>query len=253
MCLIFEILGLSVFDFLKENNYHPYPLDQVRHIIYQLCHSVKFLHECRLTHTDLKPENILFCSSDWEISYNARKRKDVRKVKNTEVRLIDFGSATFDWEHHSKVVSTRHYRAPEVILELGWSQPCDIWSVGCIAFELYLGFTLFQTHDNREHLAMMEKILGPIPQSMVRRTKTKYFQGGRLLWDEHTSAGKYVRENCKSIKNYQQSDQEDHENLFELIRNMLMYEPTDRISLDQVLRHPFFDKIPFANRLNFGR
>ena len=38
------------------------------------------------------------------------QRKDVRKVKNTEVRLIDFGSATFDWEHHSKVVSTRHYR-----------------------------------------------------------------------------------------------------------------------------------------------
>ena len=52
-----------------------------------------------------------------------------------------------------------------MILELGWSQPCDIWSIGCIAFELYLGFTLFQTHDNREHLAMMEKILGPIPQS----------------------------------------------------------------------------------------
>ena len=47
--------------------------------------------------------------------------------------------------------------------ELGWSQPCDVWSVGCIMFELYLGFTLFQTHDNREHLAMMEKILGPIP------------------------------------------------------------------------------------------
>jgi len=200
MCLLFELLGLSVFDFLKENNYHPYPLEQVRHIIYQLCHSVKFLHECRLTHTDLKPENILFCSSDWEISYNSRKRKDVRKVKNTEVRLIDFGSATFDWEHHSKVVSTRHYRAPEVILELGWAQPCDIWSIGCIAFELYLGFTLFQTHDNREHLAMMEKILGPLPTSMVRRTKTKYFQGGRLLWDEHSSAGKYVRENCKPIK-----------------------------------------------------
>ena len=50
-----------------------------------------------------------------------------------------------------------------IYLELGWSQPCDVWSVGCIMFELYLGFTLFQTHDNREHLAMMEKILGPIP------------------------------------------------------------------------------------------
>ena len=53
------------------------------------------------------------------------------------MKLIDFGSATFDWEHHSTVVSTRHYRAPEVILELGWAQPCDVWSIGCIIFELY--------------------------------------------------------------------------------------------------------------------
>jgi len=253
MCLLFELLGLSVFDFLKENNYHPYPLDQVRHIVYQLCHSVKFLHECRLTHTDLKPENILFCSSDWEISYNARKRKDVRKVKNTEVRLIDFGSATFDWEHHSKVVSTRHYRAPEVILELGWAQPCDVWSVGCIMFELYLGFTLFQTHDNREHLAMMEKILGPLPNGLTRRTKTKYFNQGRLVWDEHSSAGKYVRENCKMLKKYQQSDAEDHEQLFDLINAMLVYDPAERISLDQALRHPFFDKISFVHRLDLRR
>lgn len=47
--------------------------------------------------------------------------------------------------------------------ELGWSQPCDVWSIGCIMFELHLGITLFQTHDNREHLAMMERILGPVP------------------------------------------------------------------------------------------
>ena len=37
-------------------------------------------------------------------------------VKNSDIILIDFGSATFDDEHHSTVVSTRHYRAPEVIL-----------------------------------------------------------------------------------------------------------------------------------------
>jgi len=253
MCLLFELLGLSVFDFLKENGYHPYALDQVRHITYQICHSVKFMHECRLTHTDLKPENILFCSSDWEISYNARKRKDVRRVKNTEVRLIDFGSATFDWEHHSKVVSTRHYRAPEVILELGWSQPCDVWSIGCIMFELYLGFTLFQTHDNREHLAMMERILGPFPAQMIRRTKTKYFNNGKLLWEDNTSAGKYVRENCKVIKKYQQGDGEDHEQLFDLIQSMLVYDPSERITLDEVLRHPFFDKISFLHRLDLRR
>lgn len=38
------------------------------------------------------------------------------RVTRTDVRLIDFGSATFDHEHHSTIVSTRHYRAPEVIL-----------------------------------------------------------------------------------------------------------------------------------------
>ena len=37
-------------------------------------------------------------------------------MKSSEIRLIDFGSATFDHEHHSTIVSTRHYRAPEVIL-----------------------------------------------------------------------------------------------------------------------------------------
>ena len=44
------------------------------------------------------------------------QKQDIHVVKNSDVRLIDFGSATFDDEHHSTVVSTRHYRAPEVIL-----------------------------------------------------------------------------------------------------------------------------------------
>ena len=42
--------------------------------------------------------------------------KDYRSLRSSEIRLIDFGSATFDHEHHSTIVSTRHYRAPEVIL-----------------------------------------------------------------------------------------------------------------------------------------
>jgi len=73
MCIAFDMLGLSVFDFLKENNYIPYPIDQVRHISYQLCLAVKckynkkflfkrkfvliiilVLHDIALTHTDLK-------------------------------------------------------------------------------------------------------------------------------------------------------------------------------------------------------
>uniref|UniRef100_A0A1I7VP51 Protein kinase domain-containing protein n=1 Tax=Loa loa TaxID=7209 RepID=A0A1I7VP51_LOALO len=60
VCLLFELLGLSVFDFMKANNYQAYPMEQARYIAYQLCYAVKFMHDNRLTHTDLKPENICF-------------------------------------------------------------------------------------------------------------------------------------------------------------------------------------------------
>ena len=75
---------------------------------------------------------------------------------------------------------------------------------------------MFQTHDNKEHLAMMERILGPIPAKMAKRCgrKAKYFVNGggggskdgsstpslRLDWDENSSAGRYVRETCKSLR-----------------------------------------------------
>ncbi|XP_015180972.1 PREDICTED: dual specificity protein kinase CLK3 isoform X2 [Polistes dominula] len=253
MCIAFEMLGLSVFDFLRDNNYQPYPLEHVRHMGYQLCYAVKFLHDNKLTHTDLKPENILFVDSDYDSTYNNKKRKDVRRVKRTDIRLIDFGSATFDHEHHSTIVSTRHYRAPEVILELGWSQPCDVWSIGCILFELYLGITLFQTHDNREHLAMMERILGTIPHRMARKTKTKYFYYGKLDWDDKSSAGRYVRDNCKPLYRYLLSDDEEHRQLFDLIKRMLEYEPSIRIALKDALQHPFFDALPTHQRLTDQR
>jgi dual-specificity kinase len=123
---------------------------------------------------------------------------------STDIRLIDFGSATFEEEYHSTVVSTRHYRAPEIILGLwhsywpaqivahvdlkglGWSYPCDAYSLGCILVELFTGGALFQTHDNLEHLAMMEVAMGKMPDRFARagaRSKPEFFkEGGRLDW-----------------------------------------------------------------------
>lgn len=48
--------------------------------------------------------------------FSVLQKREERTVKSTAVRVVDFGSATFDHEHHSTIVSTRHYRAPEVIL-----------------------------------------------------------------------------------------------------------------------------------------
>lgn len=250
MCLVFELLGLSVFDFMKANNYQAYPMEQARYIAYQLCYSVKFMHDQRLTHTDLKPENILFVSSKYRTVEDGKRKRPLRIVEDARVRLIDLGSATFDHEHHSTIVSTRHYRAPEVILELGWSQPCDVWSIGCIIFELYLGITLFQTHDNREHLAMMERILGDLPYRMCRKSKTKYFYHGRLDWNEKTQTGQYVKENCKPLIRYMKSNSEEDAELYDLIMRMLEYEPSSRITLREALDHPYFKRLPVHLRLH---
>lgn len=57
----------------RDNSYQPYPLEHVRHMGYQLCYAVKFLHDNKLTHTDLKPENILFVDSDYDSTYNSKK------------------------------------------------------------------------------------------------------------------------------------------------------------------------------------
>jgi dual-specificity kinase/CDC-like kinase len=60
-------------------------------------------------------------------------------------KVIDFGGATYDDEKKSTIINTRQYRGPEVILELGWSYPSDVWSVGCMIFELFDGDLLFAT------------------------------------------------------------------------------------------------------------
>ncbi|XP_053183167.1 dual specificity protein kinase CLK2b [Scomber japonicus] len=241
VCISFELLSLSTFDFLKANNFLPYPINHIRHMANQICHAVSFLHDNKLTHTDLKPENILFVNSDYSLIYNTEKKCNERRLNDTTVRLVDFGSATFDHEYHSTIISTRHYRAPEVILELGWSHPCDVWSIGCILFEYYEGFTMYQTHDNREHLAMMEKIQGPIPRRMIQRTrKQKYFYYGRPNWSECSKSGRNVKAKCKPLRKYLLSQGTEHHQFFHLLEMMLEYEPSKRTSLSSALRHPFF-------------
>lgn len=69
--------------------------------------------------------------------------------------------------------------------------------------------------------------------TLYSKTKTKYFYHGKLDWDEKSSAGRYVRDHCKPLFLCQLSDSEDHGELFSLIKKMLEYEPSSRITLGE--------------------
>ncbi|EDN05546.1 protein kinase [Histoplasma capsulatum] len=264
ICIVTDLLGSSVFDFLKGNGFVPFPSSHIQSFARQLFTSVAFLHDLNLVHTDLKPENILLVSNAYQtFTYNrpvpsashtsCRNARQRRVLLDSEIRLIDFGSATFNDEYHSSIVSTRHYRAPEIILNLGWSFPCDIWSIGCILVEFYTGDALFQTHDNLEHLAMMESVCGGkldaklVKQVMQGRggsvnAASKYFIRNRLDYpnvETSKASRKYVRA-MKQLHEFIPATTPFNKHFLDLLRRIFVYDPKSRITAKQALKHPWF-------------
>lgn len=82
---------------------------------------------------------ILCTCGQWLLLQASNTGKHFKRVpKTSEIKLIDFGSATFDSHYHCSVVSTRHYRAPEVIL--GKLQPCHSFKVLVLCFRISVNF-----------------------------------------------------------------------------------------------------------------
>lgn len=252
ICIVFEKLGPSLYDTLKRNRYRPFPVDLVRDFGRQLLESVAYMHDLRLIHTDLKPENILLVSSEC-VKLPTCERPSFEEThsrclpKSSVIKLIDFGSTVYESQNHSSTISTRHYRAPEVILGLGWSYPCDLWSVGCILVELCSGKALFQTHGNLEHLAMMERVLGPLPHQMIQKANRgaeKYFgRGSRLNWPE----GAESRESTRAVQKLElvkdiisRHIDGPKSSLIDLLLKLLQFDPSDRLSAREALAHAFF-------------
>lgn len=277
ICIITDLLDISLYEFLKSNNFKPFPGSQIQAITRQLVRSVAFLHDLKLIHTDLKPENILLASSD------ALKHRKFLVLKNPLINIIDFGSTIFEDEYHSELVTTRHYRAPEIVLGIGWSFPCDLWSLGCILVELVTGQALFSTHENLEHLALMEKVLDcKIPKKMIKRITNPKFKdffirradGYQLNFPNSSteqssidSVSKTKRLDhwiCSRIKlkirinmnesfdaNWERNSSKIEDLGFEafqfwfyfidLVRKLLVYDPEERITAIGAMEHPWWD------------
>eukprot|EP01071_Lankesteria_metandrocarpae_P006692 Lankesteria_metandrocarpae@DN4448_c0_g1_i1.p1 len=167
--------------------------------------------------------------------------------RRVEVKLIDFGSAAYEDEKRSALINTRQYRAPEVILDVGWSMESDLWSLGCILIELYTGSLLFKTHEHLEHLAMVEKIVQPIPSTMLRAATKgagrKYVHNRELHlnWPEGASGGSSLRRvnSCQPLE----SLVAPHHRLFvDFLKSLLQVDPSKRPLPHIALTHRFFDE-----------
>lgn len=90
--------------------------------------------------------------------------------------IADFGNAMFMDELTENEIQDRLYRAPEIILDLPYDQTVDVWSVGCSVFEMLTGSYLmtFKDHevlnDDIQQLYLLEKIIGPIPETLKRQS-----------------------------------------------------------------------------------
>ncbi|KAK2949131.1 putative serine/threonine protein kinase [Blattamonas nauphoetae] len=253
--IVTEELGDSLYSLLEHNNFIGLPLSTIRAIAYQLFDALSTLEtQAHLIHTDLKPENLLLKKPIY-----ARTKLGAASIfvpLEPQLKIIDFGSATYEHKHHSSVICTRPYRPPEVILGFHWSYPADIWSAGCILVELFNGQTLFQTHDSLEHIALMERILGPFPLSFAGKTRGTSFETYftfpekddftdtpfSVSCDVAYPVGSTSRHSINNVLHHPSlhSLLEHYPTFYSLISSLLRFHPNERLNAAEALRHPFF-------------
>ncbi|KAL4641983.1 homeodomain-interacting protein kinase 3 isoform X1 [Arapaima gigas] len=253
-CLVFEMLEQNLYDFLKQNKFSPLPLKVIRPILQQVATALKKLKSLGLIHADLKPENIMLVDP-------------VRQPYR--VKVIDFGSAS----HVSKAVcstylQSRYYRAPEIILGLPFCEAIDMWSLGCVIAELFLGWPLYPGALEYDQIRYISQTQGlPSEQLLNVGTKTTRFfckesDSPYASWrlkttEEHETetgmkskeARKYIFSclddiaHVNMVMNLEGSDllaeKADRREFVSLLKKMLWIDAERRITPNEALNHPF--------------
>jgi serine/threonine-protein kinase PRP4 len=158
LCLVFEAMDMNLRDLTKKYGrgigLH---ITAVRVYATQMFVALQHLKECGVIHADVKPDNIL-----------------VNKSRSM-IKICDFGSAMFSGDNMiTPYLVSRFYRAPEIILGLPYSHPIDMWSIGCVIYELFTGHILFQGRSNNEMLSGMMDLKGPFPKKMIKKAEFSF-------------------------------------------------------------------------------
>ncbi|KAJ7594304.1 kinase-like domain-containing protein [Mycena floridula] len=185
LCLVFELLSSNLYELIKQNQFQGLSTQLVKVFMAQLLDAMTVLKEARLIHCDLKPENIL-----------------LKSLQSPQIKVIDFGSACHERQTVYTYIQSRFYRSPEVLLGMSYTASIDMWSLGCIAVELFLGLPLFPGTSEYNQLTRIVEMLGLPPLSMLNTGKqSSQFFDSYESWNSATNQTE-KRYRLKSLEQY---------------------------------------------------
>ncbi|PQE16726.1 hypothetical protein CJF30_00003440 [Rutstroemia sp. NJR-2017a BBW] len=255
LCLVFELLSVNLYELIKQNQFRGLSTTLVRVFAQQLLNGLSLLNKARLIHCDLKPENIL-----------------LKNLESPIIKIIDFGSACDERQTVYTYIQSRFYRSPEVLLGLPYSSAIDMWSLGCIVVELFLGLPLFPGSSEYNQVSRIVEMLGNPPNWMLEMGK----QSGEFFEKRHDvddygrrtyhlkSMEQYSREHGTKeqpskkyfqattlpeiIRSYAMPRKNMKPNEIErdFVRGLLNINPLERWSPQQAKLHPFITQQKFT-------
>ncbi|XP_076579471.1 cyclin-dependent kinase 15 [Chaetodon auriga] len=219
LTFVFEYVQTDLAQYMSQ---HPGGLHShnVRIFMFQLLRALSYIHSRRILHRDLKPQNLL-------ISYLG------------ELKMADFGLArakSIPSQTFSSEVVTLWYRPPDVLLgSTDYSTALDIWGAGCVFIEMLQGAPAFPGDtDVFEQLQKIWTVLGvPSEDSWPGVSQLPNFKPELFVHCEP----KQFRTVWKRLNQLPYKTED-------LVQRMLKGVPTDRISAQESLQHPYFSTLP---------
>ncbi|KFB42449.1 AGAP010115-PA-like protein [Anopheles sinensis] len=207
---VFEYMQENLYQLIKDRDTH-FPEATIRLILQQILTGLAFMHRHGFFHRDLKPENVL-CSGP------------------ETVKIADFGLAREIRSRppYTDYVSTRWYRAPEVLLHsTRYGSSIDLWAVGCIMAELYTFRPLFPGSSEVDQLFKICSVLGT-PE------KTDWVEGHKLA-----ATIQFRFPECPRIPLATLVTRASTAGI-QLLEDQLQWDPEKRPTAQQSMKYPYF-------------